>query len=205
MRGIKMTRKAGKAKVLTENEFNRVLKLQESNHRTGKRNILILMLSFYLGLRVKEIAGLKFSDVMNRDGSLKTEITLTVTKGKKIRQAYLSNSKLISVLKEFINQHYDCDDENQVNRNLILSERNTNFSPNSMQQLISRIYAEAGIEGASSHSGRRGLATSLINSGIDIRSIQLLLGHSSINTTMLYIQTDPSKLQRIMSSYRPCQ
>jgi len=200
-----MARKAGKAKVLTEQEFNRVLKLQESNIRTGKRNSLILYLSFYLGLRVKEIAGLKFGDVTNQDGSLKQEITLTVTKGSRIRQAYLTNPKLVASLNQHIKQHFDADNLFQMEHFLIVSERGSCFSPNSMQQLISRIYKEAGIEGASSHSGRRGFATSLINTGIDIRSVQHLLGHSNITTTARYIQEDPAKLQRIMAGFKPCQ
>lgn len=199
-----MARTAGKAKVLTIEQFNRVIKLEEGNGRNGLRNIIILSLSFYLGLRVKEIAGLKVSDVIDQHGRLKEEITLLVTKGNKIRQAYLSNAKLTALLKRFIQHHVSEHGELMMEKPLILSERGSAFSPNSLQQLFSKIYKNAGIDGASSHSGRRSFATSLINSGIDIRSVQHLLGHSSINTTARYIQENPTKLQKIMASFRPC-
>lgn len=199
-----MARKPGKAKVLTEQEFSRVVKLQEANSRTGKRNALILHLSFYLGLRVKEIAGLKYGDIINQDGSIKQEITLTVTKAGKIRQAYLTNAKLLALLKQHVKWHIDAENSCFLEHAVIRSERGSAFSPNSLQQLFSKIYKDAGLEGASSHSGRRTFATTLISNGIDIRSVQHLLGHSSINTTARYIQENPAMLQRIMASYKLC-
>lgn len=199
-----MAREAGKAKVLSVDEFNRVVKIEDGNKRNGLRNVVILYLSFYLGLRVKEIAGLKISDVVDRHGNLKEEITLSVTKGNRIRQAYLSNAKLVASLKRFVQQHVHSHGELLPERPLIVSERGLAFSPNSLQQLFSKIYRNAGIDGASSHSGRRSFATSLINAGVDIRSVQHLLGHSSINTTVRYVQENPTKLQKIMAAFKPC-
>lgn len=101
MTGETKMRSAGKAKVLTEAEFNRVVAIQKSNTRTGQRNLLMLHLSFYLGLRVKEIAGLSIHDVMDANNEVREEITLTVTKGNRIRQAYLSNPKLVTLIKRY--------------------------------------------------------------------------------------------------------
>lgn len=195
---------AGKAKVLTEAEFNRVLNLQKANDRTGQRNTLILYLSFYLGLRVKEIAGLKIADVFNADGSIKPEITLKVTKGGKIRQAYLTNPKLISLLQQHLKNRQEAKTVFSMEQPLIMSERGGAFSPNSLQQLFSRIFKEAGIEDASSHSGRRSFATTLISNGADIKSVQHLMGHSSINTTARYLQENPERLQKMMANFKPC-
>lgn len=200
-----MSRTAGKAKVLTEAEFNRVIALQKANTRTGQRNLLLLHLSFYLGLRVKEIAGLRVGDVMDASGNIKQEVTLTVTKGNRIRQAYLTNPKLVALLKQYLKDRQGNRKSFGLEQYLILSERGSCFSPNSMQQLFSRIYKGAGIDGATSHSGRRSFATTLISNGIDIKSVQHLLGHSSINTTARYIQENPAMLQKMMASFRPCQ
>lgn len=199
-----MARRPGKAKVLTEQEFNRVAKLQEANDRTGQRNMLLLHLSFYLGLRVKEIAGLTFEDIFEQDGTIKQEVTLTITKGGKIRQTYITNPKLIGLLKRHYKQFSSSGDLFHLEQPLIKSERGCAFSPNSLQQLFSRLYQQAGIQGASSHSGRRSFATSLISNGADIRSVQHLLGHASINTTARYIQENPATLQRLMANIRPC-
>lgn len=199
-----MARKAGKAKVLSQEEFDRVVKLQQANARTGQRNVLLLNLSFMLGLRVKEIAGLKFGDVFEPNGNIKQEATLTITKNNKIRQTYLTNPKLIALLKRHYKQNFDSENLFQMEQPLIQSERGGKFSPNSLQQLFSRLYEQAGISGASSHSGRRSFATGLIINGTDIRSVQYLMGHSSINTTARYIQENPAMLQRIMANLKPC-
>lgn len=76
-----MSRAAGKAKILTDTEFNHVIAVQKSNSRTGQQNLLLL----HLLLRVKEIAGLKISDVADADLMFKSEVTLT--KGNKIRHS----------------------------------------------------------------------------------------------------------------------
>lgn len=199
-----MARKAGKAKVLSQEEFDRVIKIQQGNTRTGQRNALLLHLSFMLGLRACELAGLKFGDVFEGNGNVKQEVTLTITKNRKIRQTYLANPRLLILLKQHYKQHFDAGNMFYMVQPLIMSERGAAFSPNSLQQLFKRIYSEAGISGASSHSGRRSFATSLINNGTDIRSVQYLMGHSSINTTARYIQENPAKLQRIMANYKPC-
>ena len=60
--------------------------------------------------------------------------------------------------------------------------------------LFKRLYRDAGIRGAKSHSGRRTFATRLIEKGFDIKSVSLLMGHRSIQTTARYIQENPLKL-----------
>jgi len=199
-----MARKAGKAKVLSQEEFDRVVKLQQANARTGQRNVLLLNLSFMLGLRACELAGLKFGDVFEQNGSIKQEVTLTVTKNNKIRQTYLANPKLLALLKQHYKRYAESDNAFRMEQPLIKSERGCQFSPNSLQQLFSKLYEQAGITGASSHSGRRSFATGLISNGTDIRSVQYLMGHSSINTTARYIQENPAMLQRIMANLKPC-
>jgi integrase/recombinase XerD len=69
-----------------------------------------------------------------------------------------------------------------------------------MVHLIKRIYKDAGIENASSHSGRRKFATTLIENGADIHCVKTLLGHSSIQTTALYFSTNPKRLANLMTN-----
>ena len=63
------------------------------------------------------------------------------------------------------------------------------------------MYKDVGIIGASSHSGRRTMATRCAESGVSIRNLQVLLGHSSISSTALYIQESPKVLGKISSDY----
>ena len=90
-----MKKEKGKAKILTNSEWNRVLKYQsnKSLSRHGLRNTLLLHLSFYLGLRSKEMASLLVSDLVDVNGDLKEEVKLTrdQTKARKQRRFYLTN------------------------------------------------------------------------------------------------------------------
>ena len=80
---------------------------------------------------------------------------------------------------------------------LILSQKGGRFSPNSMQQLFSKFYRMVGLDGASSHSGRRSFATRLLEQGVGIRNVQTLMGHSSIGTTAIYAEENPVLLGKI--------
>jgi integrase/recombinase XerD len=86
---------------------------------------------------------------------------------------------------------------------LFRSQKGGAFSPNALQQLFSRIYQkDAGIEGATSHSGRRTFATNLLQGGANIKELQVLMGHSSINTTAIYVQEDPERLASLVRKLR---
>ena len=65
----------GKARVLNKTEFNRVVKFQ-MNTRHGLRNVLLLHLSFFIGLRSKEMSALTVGDLIDVNGDLKEEVTL---------------------------------------------------------------------------------------------------------------------------------
>ena len=66
---------------------------------------------------------------------------------------------------------------------------------NSLAQTFSLVYKSAGIEGASSHSGRRTFLTSLANRGTAIHILKTLAGHRSISTTAAYLYSSPSQLK----------
>jgi integrase len=99
-----MKGKEGRARVLTERELARAsaVALQQSRH--GQRNAALLAISQYCGLRAKEMAGLRLSDVLTADRELKTEITLrtATTKGGKKRMAYLAHPKLRKALEAYL-------------------------------------------------------------------------------------------------------
>ncbi|NDC71633.1 MAG: site-specific integrase, partial [Betaproteobacteria bacterium] len=69
------------------------------------------------------------------------------------------------------------------------------FSANSLAQTFAQIYRGAGIEGASSHSGRRTFLTSLANKGTAIHILKTLAGHQSISTTATYLYSSPAQLR----------
>lgn len=77
---------------------------------------------------------------------------------------------------------------------LIRSQKGKAFSANSLCQLFLRIYADADIEGASSHSGRRTFITNLAHKGVSAKVLMTLAGHSDLSTTQRYIDVNDKML-----------
>jgi integrase/recombinase XerD len=76
----------GKAKVLSEKEYTRAMTLALAMEKHGRRNAALIAISYYCGLRAKEMAGMLLSDVLTADRELKSEVTLrtaTTKNGKK--------------------------------------------------------------------------------------------------------------------------
>lgn len=186
--------KEGKAKVLTEAEFKRLLIVAKYG-QFALRNIALLYCSFGLGLRAKEIASLKIADVTTPDHKLLDEVCLkrSMTKGEKQRYAYLTHKKVCEALEEYIEniKHYD------RAKPLFQTQRKTRFTPNALQKWFKTMYDKAGIVGASSHSGRRTFITRLIEQGADIKAVSRLAGHASIVTTAIYVEDNPDRLKRL--------
>ena len=187
-------RKEGKAKVLTEQEFERLL-LIAGNGQFATRNLALIYCSFGLGLRAKEIAALKISDIADDNYTLREEILLTrsMTKGEKSRTVYPVNPKVAKALQN----HLDTLKAIPQKYCVFTSLYKRAFSANSLQKWFSALYDKAGIKGATSHSGRRTYITNLIEKGIDIKAVSRLSGHSSIATTAIYVEDNPERLKRI--------
>lgn len=184
----------GKAKVLNEQEFKRlILAAKDSPHAV--RNIAIIYCSFGLGLRAKEISSLTIGDVSDRSYQLLDEICLTrsMTKGEKQRHAYLANNKIRKALQDHLNTLSG----QSIDSPFFKTIRKSRFTPNVLQKWFRELYDQAGIAGASSHSGRRTFITRLIEQGSDIKAVSKLAGHASIMTTAIYVEDNPDRLRRL--------
>ena len=191
--------KTGQARVLDDKEFKKVLKLVEiSNH--SKRNAAIITLSFYLGLRAKELGALKLGDILENDVIKKTlRLVAAYTKGSKHRDVSLENKTVIKALMEYVAERRSDDGTTfNVGAPLFRSQKASPFSPATMSRLLGDIYKSAGFADASSHSGRRSLITTLAYKGIDLNSIRQIAGHSSISTTQRYVQDNPQLMADIL-------
>ena len=173
------------AKTLTENELKIVLAIVAQG-RHAERNRLMILLSHWGGMRVGEIAALRISDVIYHDDKICDEIRLTAeqTKGCQSRVVMIGerlHKELVSYCKQL--------KKIVPSAPLIYSQKcRQGFSANSQE--FKTIYRRAGIQGATSHSGRRTFITVLANKGIGVRVLQSLAGHKSIATTQVYIDVN---------------
>ena len=181
------------AKTLTKEEIARVLDYI-STRRFAPRNRAMMLLTHLAGLRIGEVAGLRWSDVMNQDGTVKDEIRLLpdMTKGRHPRTVFV-NIRLREELAAYAAQAR-CVDRSYP---FFASQKSikSGFGANSLAQAFALLYAGAGVEGASSHSGRRTFLTNLANKGTAIHILKTLAGHRSISTTATYLYSSPSQLK----------
>jgi integrase/recombinase XerD len=161
-----------------------------------------VILSNYLGLRSKELAALKISDVMECDSVKKVlRLVAAYTKGAKHRDVSLENKTVVKALNDYIAERRDNDGMTfSFDAPLFRSQKGSKFSANAMVRVLGDIYFNAGFKDASSHSGRRSLITKLAYSGIDLNSIRQIAGHSSISTTQRYIDDNPHKIAEILKA-----
>jgi integrase/recombinase XerD len=180
------------ARVLTEAELRRVLAVV-AQERHAERNRLAVMLSYLAGLRVGEIAALKVGDVLDRSGAVREQLRLeaAITKGGHARTVFV-NERLQREVLAYVKSGVPNSDPD---RPLLRTQKGTRFSANTLCQLFSEVYRRAGLDGASSHSGRRWFITRLAHSGVSPKVIMALAGHRHLSTTQRYIEVNDEMMK----------
>jgi integrase/recombinase XerD len=178
----------GQAKTLTEQELAQLLAFIQTRP-FAERNRAMVLMTFWAGLRVGELALLKYGDALDAAGQARPEIRLVaaVTKGHQARTVFVAQ-KLRLELETFACSH----PSRRADHALFPSRKNAarGFTPNTCAQHFLGLYRRAGIDHASSHSGRRTFITTLANKGVTVRVLASLAGHRSIATTQRYIDVN---------------
>ena len=174
------------AKTLTQAEIDKVL-TYIATRSFAQRNRVMLYVSFYSGMRVGEIASLKVGDVMNADGTIKHEVRLTAeqTKGRHPRTVFIGEK-----LRTELQRYMDARRVTDLEQALFITAGHRAFTANVLTQHFFWLYRKAGIDGASSHSGRRSFITNLASKGVGVRVLASLAGHRSIAVTQAYIDVN---------------
>ena len=184
------------AKTLTQQELRRVLDYT-ATRKHSVRNRALLMTTHLSGMRVGEVASLRNSDVLDAEGNIRNEIRLSAeqTKGNEARVVFVSdklrkelelytrligNANINPALKFFYSQKSNSD----------------GFTANTLTQFFHYLYKRAGIDGASSHSGRRTFITNLATKGVGVRVLMSLAGHKNISTTQAYIDVNDDMMRK---------
>lgn len=186
------------AKVLSEKELKRVLTVIKGR-RHSQRDELVVLLSYLAGLRACEIASLRISDVMDEQGNPQDTVYLSSwqTKGQE-RQTVMIASCLQKAIAKYVSAERKGAPSDAP---LIRSQKGGSFTSGTIQNLFKGIYEDAGIQGATSHSGRRTFLTTLSEKGVSVRVIQKLARHSSLQTTARYIEVNDAVMRRALELF----
>ena len=174
------------AATLNEKQVKNALS-RTTEYKNGTRNRLILELSIYAGLRAKEITNLCWEHCLDNEGNILPSIRLTdaITKGSSSGGEIPMHPSIRKTLEDY----------RQLKLNnkgpLITSDKGTPLSRQSIINLFWRHYRACGIEGASSHSGRRtfitGIARQISSVGGSLNDVRSLARHKNLATTQRYI------------------
>lgn len=180
------------AATLTQQQLQRALDYTRNNQRHARRNRAILLLTHWAGMRVGEVAALRYCDVISSVGDIVAEIRLTAqqTKGSRSRTVVLSE-RMRAELAIYCT-HYR---PRNITDPLFYTQRRAGFTADTLTHIINGLYQRAGLDGASSHSGRRTFITTLAEKGVSARVLMSLAGHQNLSTTQRYIDIKPSMLR----------
>ena len=189
------------ARTLNEKELNLLL-LYINTTKHAARNRAMVLMTFFGGMRIGEVAATKIGDVLAADGTIKNEIRLTAeqTKGKHARTVILAD-KLRKELLNYLQQRFGTKQlialnyTDKMSKPLFNTQKREGFTANTACYHFHMLYKAAGLDGASSHSGRRSFLTHLSAKAVPLKVLMELAGHRQAQTTMRYINvtTDMKK------------
>ena len=187
--------------LITSNELDRLMRAPKEAFEKEKdpekalpylRDYAILELLFSTGLRVSELCALNADIDMTRD-----ELSVR-GKGEKVRVVFLSSAAKAAV-QEYLRARKDMEEALFVDGR---SNKLHRIIPRDVQRHLKSYVARAGITSVvTPHTLRHAFATDLLANGADIRSVQQLLGHASINTTQIYTHVTDSHLRDIHKKF----
>lgn len=164
--------------------------------RNALRDAAVVELLFASGMRISELCTLHACDVNLHDGTV-----LIYGKGNKERRIQIGNESVINILKK-----YRTDFNLEINKcnHFFANQNGTSLSDQSVRRMINKYCSLASIKmHITPHMFRHTFATSLLEADVDIRYIQEMLGHSSINITEIYTHVAVAKQRDILTSKHP--
>ena len=186
-------------KVLSEKDIDKLIHSPDTKEPLGLRDRAMLELLYSSGLRVSELIKLEIINLNLRQG-----VVRIMGKGEKERlvpigeeamewiNKYLNSSREVLLGKESKDQH------------LFVTKRGKGMTRQAFWYRIKKYALRSGIDKSlSPHTLRHAFATHLLNHGADLRTVQLLLGHTSLSTTQIYTEVAKERMKSLHSQHHP--
>lgn len=159
---------------------------KEKNMFTRTRDFAIVLMFLTTGIRLSELAGLNISNIKEKEFNV-------IGKGNKERLVYMTDACKYAI-DEYLSIRPDVEDE----KALFLSNRKNRISNRAIQHMIDKYLVKAGFDVTrySTHKLRHTAATLMYREGVDIRTLQKVLGHTSVATTQIYTHVVDDNLRK---------
>ena len=186
-------------KSISEKEVEALLAAPDEKTDIGLRDKTMIETLYSCGLRISELTNLELLNLNLRQGVIRV-----IGKGQKERLVPMGD-QLIGLLELYISSSR----KNLLNKRhsdfLFLSARGQRMTRQSFWHRIKHYCLASGFEPdkISPHVLRHAFATHLLNNGADLRVVQLLLGHSDLNTTQIYTEVARQRLKRLHTEHHP--
>ena len=184
--------------VITLQEVERVLASPDESTPEGIRDTAMLEVLYATGIRASELIGLKLNDVNFEMG-----FVIVYGKGSKERIVPMGE-KALEKLKPYMESSRPALLKTKESKALFVTRRGKGMTRQGFWKLIKTHAINSGIaKNISPHTLRHSFATHLLERGADLRSIQIMLGHSDISTTQIYTHVESERLKEIHKKYHP--
>ncbi len=184
---------------LTYDELQRLFSVVDTSTPSGFRDRTMLEMFYSSGLRVSELVDLKISNIYRQ-----RQLLRVFGKGSKERIVPYSDDAA-KYLHEYIDRmRYQLMKKGDFNEYVFLNNRGGKLTRQGIWKKLKEFAVMAGItKDISPHKLRHTFATHLLEGGADLRSVQMLLGHSSINTTEIYTHVEQEAIHREFDKKHP--
>ena len=174
-------------KYLTVDESIALLESVDGSYK--ERDYCILMLFLNCGLRVSELCGLNVSDI-------KENQIRVLGKGNKERMLYL-NEACVDAINAYLPHRVEPNKDSDSAGALFVSRQKNRIRKTTVEHLVKKYIAQAGLDPSkfSAHKLRHTAATLMYKNGVDIRTLQDVLGHENVNTTMIYTHINDANMK----------
>ncbi|TNF09219.1 MAG: site-specific tyrosine recombinase XerD [Bacillota bacterium] len=185
-------------KVLSIDEVLAILNMANESKKLGYRNQALLELIYGSGLRVSELLDIKMEDIHLNQGYI-----IVKGKGDKERMVPISDVSMIALRNYIVKSREDLMGDKKTSY-LFLNQQGQRLSRQGFFKLLKKLAHDAGVETeCSPHTLRHSFATHLLENGMDLRTLQSLLGHEDISTTQIYTHISQKRIKEIYKEAHP--
>ena len=180
-------------KSISEKEVETLLNSINGSSNIELRDKAMMELLYATGVRVSELVNIKVNDIdFNR------RVIRVIGKGSKERLIPFGEKAFIAL------NNYLASRENKITKEIFLSNRGTGITRISFWNRVKFYLSRCGLSiKISPHTLRHAFATHILNRGADLRSVQMLLGHSDLSTTQIYTHIAKQRLSDVLKKHHP--